>query len=58
METGALRSASLYPLHSLYFALNSLNNLGAEVPHYSDYLIRIQNFAERDDSGFLELIEA
>ncbi|MEM1576595.1 MAG: prenyltransferase/squalene oxidase repeat-containing protein [Archaeoglobaceae archaeon] len=52
MKTGALRSASLYPLHSLYFALNSLNNLGAEVPHYSDYLIRIQNFAERDDSGF------
>ncbi|MEM4540237.1 MAG: prenyltransferase/squalene oxidase repeat-containing protein, partial [Archaeoglobaceae archaeon] len=39
-------------LHSLYFVLNSLNDLGVEVPHYSDYLIRIQNFAERDDSGF------
>ncbi|MEM2087021.1 MAG: prenyltransferase/squalene oxidase repeat-containing protein [Archaeoglobaceae archaeon] len=47
-----LRNNNSKDLHSLYFVLNSLNDLGVKVPDYSDYLIRIQNFAERDDSGF------
>ncbi|MEM2727084.1 MAG: hypothetical protein QXV61_02375, partial [Archaeoglobaceae archaeon] len=48
-----LRNNNSKDLHSLYFVLNSLNDLGVEVPDYSDYqLRRIQNFAERDDSGF------
>lgn len=40
-------------LHSLYFVLNSLNDLGVKVPDYSDYIIkRIQNFTERDNGEF------